>query len=271
MTKENKPLPLDEEELVELVLEAQKEALEEEQENRLKGDLNKKRKTPRTVKWLAFLMALTLAFSSFATIFEIYSIPAIEFLKTSAKLSANEEIQSYKQAVVEISTGEGKGTGFAISDNGYIVTNEHVIDRARSIVVAFPLDGFYEAEVVENHPEVDLAILKVNGKNLPYLPLAESYEFQQNEHVTFIGNPLYFTGIVYEGTVLDTILLDGWEEEVYMMNAPVYRGNSGSPVMNEDGEVIGVVFATTKHEKLGEVGLFIPVELLQTLLEESGE
>lgn len=265
MTKNNKEdyEPISDEELVELVLETQREALEKEREIRLKGEPVKKKKIPLIVKIITWLMVITLAFSTFATIFEIYSIPAIEFLKTSARLSSQQEVQTYKKAVVEISTGEGKGTGFSISDDGYIVTNEHVVEDALSIIVTFPDDGLYEAEVVKIAPEVDLAILKIEGENFPHLSLVESYEYKPNEHVMFIGNPLYFTGIANEGSVLKPILLSDWEHEVYMMDAPVYRGNSGSPIINEEGGVVGIIFATLKHDEFGKVGLFIPVELLQ--------
>ncbi len=67
------------------------------------------------MKFVAWIMAIMLTFSTFAVIFEIYSIPALEFLKTSAKLSSQEDIQSYKKAVVQITTEDGKGTGFCIS------------------------------------------------------------------------------------------------------------------------------------------------------------
>ena len=98
----------------------------------------------------------------------MYSIPAIEFLKVSTNLSAQENIQQYKKAVVEISTGDSKGTGFAISDDGYIITNEHVIDDALQLTVVFPDDGIYEAEVIAAYPEIDTALIKVDGENLPY-------------------------------------------------------------------------------------------------------
>lgn len=271
MTKEKKESePLSEEELIELVLQAQQEALEAEREARLKG-IKESKKTPRSVKLVAWLMAIMLAFSTFAMIFEIYSIPAIEFLKTSARLSSQEDIQSYKKAVVEISTGDGKGTGFAISNDGYIVTNDHVVDKALTITVIFPDDGLYEGEVIASYPEVDLAILKVDGEDLPYLSLADDYYYSTREQVNFIGNPLYFTGIANEGRVLEPLLLSDWDEEVLMLDAPVYRGNSGSPVINQEGKVIGIVFATLKHEQHGRVGLFIPVEYLQEKLSEINE
>lgn len=142
-----------------------------------------------------------------------------------------------------------------------IATNGHKIDDASSITVVFPKDALYQGEVVASYPDVDLAILKVNEKYLPSLSLEKRYQYSYKEPVYLIGNPLYFTGIANEGHVLEPILLSDWE--VYMLDAPVYRGNIGSPVINRSGKVIGIIFATLDHDQIGQVGLFIPVEYLQ--------
>ena len=254
----NKQEDLTEEEFLELVLEEQQKALAEERQRRLEGTKKTKRQTP-LVRLIVWGMAFILFFNTFAILFNIYSIPAIEFLKVSTALSAQEDIQQYKKAVVEISTGDSKGTGFAISDDGYILTNEHVIDDALQLTVVFPDEGIYEAEVVAAYPEIDTALIKVTGVDLPHLNVAESYTPSAKEHMYFIGNPLYFTGIANEGTVIDWIKLDDWEQPVVMMQAPVYKGNSGSPVITNDGDVVGVVFATLKTEEHGKVGLFVPI------------
>lgn len=261
--------PISEEELIELVLEAQREALEKERLERLArltGEKVAPKKRSPMVKLVVWIMATMLAFSTFAAIFEIYSIPAIEFIKTSAKLSSQEDIQSYKKAVVEISTGDSKGTGFAISSDGYIITNNHVIEDALTLSVVFPDNGMFKGELIESFPDIDLAIIKVDGENLPYLTMENNYIPNENESVYFIGNPLAFTGIANEGNILETALLSDWEQEVYMMDAPVYRGNSGSPVINIDGKVIGIVFATMNDENYGRVGLFVPVDYLSERL-----
>lgn len=261
-----KPDELTEEEFIELVLEEQQKALAQAREERIYGKKPKKQKP--LVRWIVWGMALVLFFNTFALIFQIYSIPALEFIKVSTRLSAQEDIQTYKKAVVEISTGSSKGTGFAISPDGLIVTNAHVVEHASTLSVVFPDEGLMEATLVESYPAVDLAIVQVQDEQLPYLPLAEDPPYTVNEHVYFIGNPLAFTGIANEGTLLEAIQLEDWQEPVRMLKAPVYRGNSGSPVIDQHGEVIGIIFATMKYEPIGNVGLFVPVQQIQNLLEE---
>ncbi|MGE7949710.1 S1C family serine protease [Lysinibacillus sp. NPDC093688] len=255
---------LTEEELIELVLAEQQKALAQELEEQ-QQDKKPKKQRP-IVKWIVWSMAFVLFLNTFALIFQIYSIPAIEFLKVSARLSAQEDIKTYKKAVVEISTDSSKGTGFVISSDGLIVTNAHVVEDAQSLFVVFPEEGLMGAKLVESYPEVDLALLQVTGDDLPSLSLAKNPSYSKNEHVYFIGNPLAFTGIANEGTLLESTSLEDWQEPVMMMDAPVYRGNSGSPVINADGEVIGIVFATAKKDPYGRVGLFIPVHVLQRVL-----
>ncbi|XRD26833.1 serine protease [Lysinibacillus fusiformis] len=219
----------------------------------------KKQKKPKPfVRWIVWSMAFVLFFNTFAIIFQIYSIPAIEFIKVSTKLSAQEDIQTYKKAIVEISTGSSKGTGFAISPDGLIVTNAHVVEQAQTLSVVFPDEGVMEATLIESYPNVDLALLQVQADQLPYLPLAADPTFPENEHIHFIGNPLAFTGIANEGTLLESIQLDDWQVPVMMLKAPVYRGNSGSPVIDQQGEVIGIIFATMKYEPIGRVGTICP-------------
>ncbi|KGR79380.1 S1C family serine protease [Ureibacillus manganicus] len=267
---ESEPISEDEE-FLELVLEAQKEALEKAREERLArlaGEKVNPKRQPPFARFLAWLIAIMLAFSTFAVIFEIFSIPAVEFIKKSASLSFQSDIQDYKKSVVQISTQDSKGTGFTVTKDGLIITNAHVIEDALSLTVYFPEDGIYEAEVIESYPEIDIAFIQVEGENLPHLNLAKTYEFTFNEAIYFIGNPLFFTGIANEGRILGTKALSDWKDAVYMMDAPVYKGNSGSPVINMDGEVIGVVFATIDDKEHGNVGLFVPIDLVQDRLND---
>lgn len=250
---------IDDEEMYELVQEARREAFRRAREERL----NSKRKPPFP-KWAFWLIAFAMAFNIIALIPQTFSIPAIDFLITSAKLSTQEEIKTYKKAVVVIESTDSRGTGFSISEEGLIITNHHVIEGEETVTVAFPDEGLFQANVIESYPSIDLAILQTvvedDVGNFPYLMLADEMDVNHEKHVYFIGNPLRFQGIVNEGMIIDYLKLQNWDEEVMMIQAPIYRGNSGSPIINETGEVIGVVFATLHHDEHGRVGLFVPID-----------
>lgn len=243
---------LSEEEMHELVLQAQREAL---------ANQGKAIPQKRVPKWFIWLLSIMLVLSTFAGLFQVFSIPAIDFLLTSASLSKKDTVSNYKESVVVVVTEDGKGTGFSISTDGLILTNFHVIDGNQAISVVFPEDGRFQASVIYSYPDIDLAVLQIDGNDLPSLPLAQESKAEKDEPVLFIGNPLSFKGIANEGTIIEPIKLDDWNDEVMMIKAPVYRGNSGSPIINEEGKVIGIVFATLDHKKHGKVGLFIPIDL----------
>lgn len=255
---------IDEDEMHELVLEAQREAL-------LKASLEETEEIPRTrfPKWIFWLIATFMLLNTFSIVFEVYSIPAVDFLKTSTKLSADEQIKTYKKSVVVITTADSKGTGFSITSDGTILTNDHVVAGNNKVTVLFPDHGSFTANVVATYPSIDLAVLEVNGQDLPHLQLAEKTIVEEDESIYFIGNPLGFHGIANEGTIIDYIQLENWQEEVIMMKAPVYRGNSGSPVINKKGEVIGIVFATLNADQNGKVGLFVPIDYYYDMQDRS--
>lgn len=249
---------IDEEEMYELVQAARQEALQRAQEEKL----NPRPKRPFP-KWAFWLIAFAMTFNIVALIPQTFSIPAIDFLITSTKLSAKESIKEYKKAVVVIETNDSRGTGFSISNDGMILTNHHVIADNETVTVAFPDVGLFQATVEESYPDIDLAVLQTvndDGDILPYLTLAEETSFTHHELVSFIGNPLKFQGIANEGKIIDYLKLKSWDEEVIMIKAPIYRGNSGSPIINQEGKVIGVIFATLQHDEHGRVGLFVPID-----------
>ena len=260
MTENQNNEELTEEEFLQLVLDEQEKALAKAREERLNPQKKKPKKQKPMVRLIVWLMALILVLNTFAILFNIYSIPAIEFLKVSTQLSGQQDIQYYKKAVVTINTDGSKGTGFAVSEDGYILTNEHVIDDTMTITVVFPDNKLFKAEVVEAFEQYDLALLKVEGNDLPHLTLSETSNFTNQQHVYFIGNPLAFSGIANEGKIIGLTNASLIDTEIIMMDAPVYRGNSGSPVITEDGQVLGIVFATGKRKPHGKVGLFIPIE-----------
>jgi serine protease Do len=230
---------------------------EEKRKTRIKKDIEKpKRPFPR---WAFWLIAIFMIVSMLSFLPKTFSIPILDFLKTSTKLSSIDVIDEYQESIVVVETGDSKGTGFSITADGYILTNHHVIEDGDHLWVSYKNEGMYEGEIVGSYPEIDLALLKVDGADLPHLTLASTTSFTENEHIYFIGNPLNFSGIANEGEVIGYTLSSDLNKEVLMLDAPVYHGNSGSPVINMDGEVIGVVYATSHRDPYGKVGLAIPI------------
>ncbi|GAA4075671.1 S1C family serine protease [Amphibacillus indicireducens] len=219
-------------------------------------------------KWVLRVLIFALLLNVVAILPRTFSIPAIDFLKTSARLSADEAVQTYKEAVVVIDTGDGKGTGFGITADGLIVTNHHVIEGEETVIVNYPGEGLFIGNVVAEDGAVDLALVQVAGTDLPYLSLADHVDLERDRSVLFIGNPLRFNGIANQGDWIGMTSRDGLETKVMMLDAPVYRGNSGSPVINDYGDVIGVIYATTTDQEYGKIGLAIPIENLDRLLSD---
>jgi len=143
---------------------------------------------------------------------------------------------------------EGVGSGFVYDTHGHIVTNYHVIENAEELIVTFATGEEYEAVVVGSDPVNDLAVLYIDaGDNLPAaLPLADSDAVQVGETVMAIGNPYGLdqtltTGVVSAlGRVIESAEEDQFIAEAIQTDAAINPGNSGGPLLNMEGEVIGV-------------------------------
>src|SRR5699024_10659804 len=150
---------LDEEELIELVEEARQDVLQKEYER----EKRRKEKKPRFPSWIFWVIAIAMVMNIIEYLLQTISIPAIDFLKTSATLSTQDDIKTYKKSVVVIETEENRGTGFSFNENGDILTNYHVIEGNNTVTVAFKEEGLYTGTVKETYPEVDLAVLEIDG------------------------------------------------------------------------------------------------------------
>ncbi len=168
----------------------------------------------------------------------------------------------------------GLGSGFFISSDGYIVTNNHVVEGAKKIRV-FTYDGNeYEAEIKGTDPKTDLALIKVKGKNFKYLVFGDSSKVQVGEWVLAIGNPFgkEFTvtaGIISaKGRQLDTASY----ADFIQTDAAINQGNSGGPLVNMRGEVIGINSAilTPNMGNVG-IGFAVPSNLAKKIIKQLKE
>jgi serine protease Do len=145
--------------------------------------------------------------------------------------------QQQQQAV------EAKGSGFFISSKGYLVTNNHVVKNAKSIFVTLSDGERLKATIVGTDPSTDLAVLKVTrSKPFPYLELGDSASVTPGQWVIAIGNPFGLAETVTTGVVsaLDRDIGDGQYDSFIQVDAPINEGNSGGPLLNQKGQVIGV-------------------------------
>jgi S1-C subfamily serine protease len=182
-------------------------------------------------------------------------------------------IAEVEPAVVAVTTGgtgpagaEGAGTGFVIAADGVIVTNNHVVAAASDIEVAFSDGRTLAAEVVGRDAPADLAVLKVDATGLPVVELGDSDPVQVGDEVIAIGNALALEGGLTVtqgiisgppreiGTEIGTVL-----ESVLQTDAAINRGNSGGPLVDAAGRVIGINTAIANPAFAQNVGFAIPI------------
>lgn len=135
------------------------------------------------------------------------------------------------------------GSGFIVDPDGYVVTNNHVIEQADAIIVRLDNGDEYEATVVGVDPKTDIALLKVEAPEpLPYVTFGDSNAVRVGDWVLAIGNPFGFGNSVTAGIISarQRDIQSGPYDDYLQTDAPINRGNSGGPLFNMDGEVVGV-------------------------------
>jgi len=138
--------------------------------------------------------------------------------------------------------GQALGSGFVISEDGYIVTNNHVIEKADEITIEFFSGDELVAEVIGTDPNTDIALLKVESDTpLPFVPFGNSDLMRVGDWVMAVGNPLGQGFSVSAGIVsARNRALSGTYDDFIQTDAAINRGNSGGPLFNMDGQVVGV-------------------------------
>src|SRR5580658_3511939 len=164
---------------------------------------------------------------------------------------------------------EARGSGFIIDANGTIVTNNHVVNHAKSVEVTLADGTELTAKVIGRDPRTDIAVLKVDaGHKLPYVDLGNSTGVEPGEWVVAMGNPFGLGGSVTAGIVsaLGRDIGDGPYDQFIQVDAPINKGNSGGPLFTQDGKVIGMNTAILSPSG-GSVGIgfAIPSNMIKTI------
>src|SRR5438874_12461251 len=171
---------------------------------------------------------------------------------------------------------QGSGSGFIVSPDGYILTNNHVVAGADKVTVKLYDKREFTAKVVGTDPNTDVAVIKIDAQNLPAVQYANSYSARVGEWVLAIGNPLEFNFTVTAGIVsAKGRVLYGLQQSHYAIqdfiqtDAAINPGNSGGPLVNIRGQVIGINAAIASQTGLYEgYGFAIPINLARTVMDQ---
>ena len=197
------------------------------------------------------------------------------------ELSLQEIYARVSPAVVGIATtvnGEdyGWGSGIVFTPDGYIVTNTHIISGCDGVTVSFPDGTEYEGYLIGEDSVSDIAVLKIEGENFPYAEFGDSSTLAVGDSVAAIGNPL---GEEYAGTMTNGIISaisrnvsnNGHSMTLLQTNAALNEGNSGGPLVNACGQVIGITnmkIMSVYYNTVEGIGFAIPSAAIKTVADE---
>lgn len=200
-------------------------------------------------------------------------------------ISVTSVVDAAADSVVEITTevvttnnfmrqyiSQGAGSGVIISEDGYIVTNNHVIGDSSKVTVTLRSGESYEAQIKGSDSKIDVAILKIDAKGLKPATFADSDALVVGQPAVAIGNPLGQLG----GTVTDGIIsalnrditIDGETHNLLQTNAAINPGNSGGGLFNANGELIGLVVAKSSGSDVEGLGFAIPSNDVKFVVDE---
>ncbi|MCB0510315.1 MAG: trypsin-like peptidase domain-containing protein, partial [Bacteroidetes bacterium] len=187
--------------------------------------------------------------------------PAVVHVNTSYKVDTDKSLQFYGDDFFRYFFGDpknlqqreskGSGSGVILSEDGYIITNNHVIENANEINISLSNNKSYKAELIGRDKDTDLALLKIEAKNLPHLNFANSDSVKVGQWVLAVGNPFNLASTVTAGIVSakgrNIHLLENYEgssntaiESFIQTDAAVNPGNSGGALVNPNGDLIGI-------------------------------
>lgn len=203
-------------------------------------------------------------------------------IMTGEELSLQEIYELCSPYVVSITANSNElsyswGSGVIISEDGYIVTNTHVIEGSSSIIITLYDDTQYEASLVGADSTSDLSVLKIEASGLVYATFCDPDEVDVGDSVVAIGNPL---GEDFRGTMTNGIVsainrdisIDGQSMTLIQTNAAINEGNSGGPLINMYGQVIGItnvkMMTSSTYNNVEGIGFAIPTDTIKDVVED---
>lgn len=216
---------------------------------------------------------------------KILSVPEIANKVGPAVVGITTKLQS-KSFWGDVYETEGSGSGILISSDGFIVTNNHVIESGTEITVILNdanvktknenNSNRFTATVVGADPKTDLAVLKIDAKNLPYAKLGDSSQLEVGEMAVAIGNPLgqEFAGSVTVGVISAlnrSITVDDRKFKLIQTDAAINPGNSGGALVNSKGEVIGINTIKMSTAGVEGMGFAIPINEAKPIIKDLQE
>ena len=191
-------------------------------------------------------------------------LPTVVEIRTETATSGNNPFQQY--------VSQGAGSGVIISENGYIVTNHHVIDQATSIQVITTNGKTYKGTLIGSDAQTDLAIVKIEASELPFATVGNSTKIEVGDTAIAIGNPLGSLG----GTVTTGIIsalnreitIEGETMTLLQTDAAINPGNSGGGLFDQSGNLIGIVNAKQSAAGIEGLGFAIPISDALPILDD---
>ncbi len=226
-----------------------------------------KRSTQRKLIFAALLLVILLQISIAYLI--ISKEGEKEIKQEYAKSNIGEVSKKTIPAVVYIQADGKSGSGTIVSSDGYILTNNHVISESKEINARLENKKIYRAELVGFDAQTDVALLKINATNLPIIGFGDSDAVEVGDTVVAIGNPYGYDFTVTAGIISAKHRDRGPTEyrDFLQTDASINPGNSGGPLIDMNGDFIGITTFIVSDSRAGELGFAIPINLARAIMD----
>ncbi|MBS3108805.1 trypsin-like peptidase domain-containing protein [Candidatus Woesearchaeota archaeon] len=225
----------------------------------------------RSQRVLIIVLLILIIFLQLAVIYTSFN------KQKAAGISLNQEAGYYIQAaakkvipaVVYIEAIDKSGSGSIISNDGYIITNSHVVSDSSNITVRLSDKRIFKAKLIGSDPQTDVALLKINAEYLTAMEFGDSDAVDVGDNVIAIGNPFGFDFTVTTGIISAKHRERGPTEyrDFLQTDASINPGNSGGPLINSNGKLIGMTTFIVSDVRTGELGFAIPSNLIKIIFD----